>query len=573
MNEPNSPFNKFILESAEQYIQTVVLIDDRIFEHKTGRIAQRLKKPSGLGRKPALKSVHDISDEIEKTTEISTVDEEPNEISFQDVQTSFAKKRIICSLYQPKKSASFSDRSDVYNLCSTSDVIIVDWEIYGDAGQKATELVGSLIETSMKDIPHQLRLILIYTLEMNLLMVANEVYEDLKRRIGAVAINIEEDSEGLVLITENARVVVLGKQINKSYPQFSKHFVAANKLAERTIFEFSRLASGLLQSIVLRGIATLRENNRRILMRFNENLDLAFMTHRALLLPDEALTQILPLMTDELRAVLEDRFIEGAIGPPSNIEQIVADWCANRWSPGIKTTEFIGPVNPREFAKEVFCKGLGIKQTYSPPPNDKIRNLINCIKEIDGYPFWDNHDKCLKLTEYLLGNRQQDFCHEKLSSLMSQRIRYGNVPRKLHLGVILREMGGEGRYLICLQPLCDSVRLNGQKRPFVFCYLESPNNGKKITHSIVDSKNNLIQLLYKPRILNCFISIFTSTTDAMLAVEDEKSQFIFIDDNRNEYEWIAELKPEQAQRAAEEFGRTLTRVGLTESEWLRLKAK
>ena len=38
-------------------------------------------------------------------------------------------------------------------------------------------------------------------------------------------------------------------------------------------------------------------------------------------------------------------------------------------------------------------------------------------------------------------------------------------------------------------------------------------------------------------------------------------------------EWIAELKTEHAQRAAEEFGRNLSRVGLTESEWLRLKAR
>ena len=88
--------------------------------------------------------------------------------------------------------------------------------------------------------------------------------------------------------------------------QFSDYWVPESDLATRTIREFSRLASGLLQGIVLRGIANLRKNNRRILSRFRKDLDMAFLTHRALLLPDEAFGQIIPLVTEELQAVLED---------------------------------------------------------------------------------------------------------------------------------------------------------------------------------------------------------------------------------------------------------------------------
>ena len=58
---------------------------------------------------------------------------------------------------------------------------------------------------------------------------------------------------------------------------------------------------------------------------------------------------------------------------------------------------------------------------------------------------------------------------------------------------------------------------------------------------------------------------------------EDNGRFIFQDEgkneDRNDYEWIAELKTEHAQRAAEQFGRELSRVGLTESEWLRIKAK
>jgi hypothetical protein len=37
--------------------------------------------------------------------------------------------------------------------------------------------------------------------------------------------------------------------------------------------------------------------------------------------------------------------------------------------------------------------------------------------------------------------------------------------------------------------------------------------------------------------------------------------------------WIADLKPAQAQRVANRYGATISRVGLTESEWLRRMAR
>ena len=39
------------------------------------------------------------------------------------------------------------------------------------------------------------------------------------------------------------------------------------------------------------------------------------------------------------------------------------------------------------------------------------------------------------------------------------------------------------------------------------------------------------------------------------------------------YMWIADLKTEHAQRVANDYARQISRVGLTESEWLRRWAK
>ena len=571
MTENISSFDKFILESAEQYLQTVVLIDDRIYDKLGGNVTARLTKPAAELRKPALRSIVTVSG-IKNTADKKIVDvEKPDEVSFHDVQNSFAKKRIICSLYQPKKGASFGPRSEVYNLCSSADIVIVDWDLHGDTGRKATELVGTLIENSMKEIPNQLRLVLIYTMEANLGSVANAIFENLSARPGLGSIQVDPATEGLVLKTASARVVVLGKREQSTLIQYVNFYVQERDIARRAIKEFSQLASGLLQAIVLRGVASLRENNRRILMRFREDLDTAFLIHRTLFLPDEAFGQIIPLLTDELRAVLEDKLGDNPLGAHHMAEEIISDWCDKHWKPGEHATFAIGEgVDALAFAKDVFCNGPAIKKDYSKVQKSQIPGLV--FKKENERPQW-NEKRSVNLAEYLSSDCNGDSCHEMLSSLMSQRIAYENAHRELHLGVILREVGGKQRYMICLQPVCDSIRINGKIRPFIFCFMDVPEIGKPFTHAVMDIKDNPIQLDYKPKVSNCYVSKFTTGVDALCAAKDDEGRFIFEDESKNKYEWIAELKTEHAQRAAEEFGRTMSRVGLTESEWLRLKAK
>ena len=324
----------------------------------------------------------------------------------------------------------------------------------------------------------------------------------------------------------------------------------------------------------MRGVANLRKNNRRILTRFHKDLDIAFLTHRAFLLPDEAFGQIIPLLTDELHAVLEDTLGESPLGKATAVKGILDDWCDKHWKVNNDAELNIGDeANGLEFVKDVFCNGPDLQNDYSKFRSTKIPGLID--KKKHGSPKW-NENKCDKLAEYLLGDCEVDHCHENLGFLMSQRIRYDNSRRALHLGVIVRELADKKRYLLCLQPVCDSVRIEGESRAFIFCVLKEPEDGKRFTHCVMDGGGNVIKLEYKPKVSGVFVSNFKGNYDAVYADKDKKDKtdrFIFKDENGKDYEWIAELKTEHAQRAAEQFGRELSRVGLTESEWLRIKAK
>ncbi len=539
-----SAYDKFITESAEQYLRTVILIDDRIYENEEKSVISP-QEPTATTRKPSVTnatSPSDKSDEETEQTEQAEVPEKSDEVSFPDVQNSFAKKRIICSLYQPKKETSFNGPSDICELCSVADVIIVDWNLHSDSGDKATALVGSLMEQSRAEIPYQLRLILIYTREQELKSVAKKIFGNLVERLTKDKVAIDPQSEELVLTTENARVVVLGKRKNTNFLiPFPDYRVSESDLATRTIKEFSQLASGLLQGIVLRGVARLRENNRRILTRFHKDLDIAFLTHRALVLPDEAFGQVVPLLTDELHAVLEDTLGESPFGKSQDVKGIIEDWCDKHWKATHDAELNIGDgANELDFLKDVFCNGATTR--------NKTKTLLN--------------------------NCKADDYHEKFGSLMSQKVRYDSSRRALHLGVIVRELADKKRCLLCLQPVCDSVRIGDESRAFIFCVLKESEYGKRFTHCVIDGDGNVIKLEYKPKVSNVFVSNFKGNDDAVHATnKGEKNRFIFEDEDEKDYEWIAELKTEHAQRAAEQFGRELSRVGLTESEWLRIKAK
>ena len=85
MCEESSPFRKFILESAGKYLQTVVVVDDRIYDITRGSVSAGLTTPSAVLRKAALKSAETVKGENNATSESTMNMEKPEEVSFHDV--------------------------------------------------------------------------------------------------------------------------------------------------------------------------------------------------------------------------------------------------------------------------------------------------------------------------------------------------------------------------------------------------------------------------------------------------------------------------------------------------------
>lgn len=543
--------SKYSIRAAESFLQTAVFVDDRIYQPESNSDEPR-KVATPKARKMAIRSAAS-NDEggVEKGKSEAETDEIESPADTYEIVNHFAKKQIVCSLYQPKKTAQVSDKSDIFPLCKAADIVVIDWDLYGDKGKKAKELANGLVKQAVSDVPEQLRLILIYTQELNLLAIANELYETVKASLGEKFDAVDGEA-GLVFETENSRIVVLGKP-GRARADDVKDFVVDEKdLADVAIREFAKLASGILQAASLLGLAEIRKNSRKILSKFNADLDPAFLTHLGMSLPDEdASSHVIPLLVSEIEAVLED-----ALPRPLMSDDLLKDWCENVWSPGDHLDQ--DGVDYRKVAEAICTKGY--KEASKELQNDQVLPSLNAAR--------DRTKKIRRAGTILLSSDTSDGNH-RFSHLMASRTFYGNRAKVLTLGSIVRENDSE-RFLLCVQPVCDCVRLKAD-RVFVFVEMSKNDAGSSASHVVLRPQEPPLELIYIPKSYRCFTATFAPNQSAqmVLAKAADGGELFFEDANGKTYQWIDQLRASHAQRAVEKFASDLSRVGLTESEWLR----
>jgi hypothetical protein len=540
---------RYSRHAAEMFIQTAVFVDDRIYEQQSKTSGDTKKVVTPKTRKKAIRSANEAKPVQE--VEVGEADSLPDA---RDIVTSFAKKQIVCSLYQPKEAAKYSPESDIFPLCRAADVVILDWDLFGDGGKRAIELANGLVTQAAKDVPEQLRLILVYTQETNLFEVANQLYEKINASIGE-AIEPRPEDGGLAFHTENSRVVVLGKP-GRTRAQDQEAFVVNERdLADAAVKEFARLASGLLHAATLLGLSEIRNNSRKILSKFNSELDPGFLTHLSMSLPEEdASSHVIPLLVSEIESVLED-----ALPKPLVPKKLLLDWCENVWEPGEHLEGIFNKrgVDYRKIAKLLCTKGFKeARATEDSTPNPDAEKRKN--------------KNTRKAAQVFLPSATSD-ANQRFSHLMSSRTFYGDKDKTLKLGSIIHQKE-EDIYFLCIQPICDSVRLR-KERVFVFVRMEQGGrgDGDDASHVIIRSDGTVQELVFQPKSYLCFTSVFSpdGTAQEIVAKPDDQGAPFFESIDGKRFYWVDQLRTSHAQRAVERFASDLSRVGLTEAEWLR----
>ena len=555
----------FVTSSATNYLQSVVFVDDHIY-HKDDKPMETAVIPGGLKPQfspPEAENPAEAEEIVEEPAKSDDGNEDEGEENYhpRQLMESFAQKGIVCALYEPREQFSTGAGSELFRLCERADVIILDWDLHKDGGDGVSQLLSELIKKSQSESPHHVRLCAIYTTQQSL----HNVVSSLLSKLESEGCEVEVEEGKLCLIAGATRISVFGKPSALTRVEEEKPYeILETELANTIIAQFAELHHGVLPAFALHGLASVRRNTKRLLDKFSGDLDGAFLLHRALVLEESEAFQELPeLLSDEIRAIIEDSWQDSF-----SIEDIAAS-AADGLDLADPTPRWTNQGVDIDW-KQVFGKFLkeGRKALYEARENCEL------LKEMKKDSYVGIKPRLLKSLESMLV-REGKSGPESLSALFCNRTQYGGGLRSLHFGTIVRHRTAgtsDWNYSLCLMPICDSQRLRGSKNfPFwqlkdnVKQGLEQRRYGVAID---VDGVAKSLAAGGKMREM-LWIASFTPDESEWVTASQNEGVFQF-DTTDIEVQWVAELKPLHAQRIAAHMGTDVSRVGLVESEWLRL---
>lgn len=570
-----SALEDFVTETSTNYLQSVVFVDDNIYESKDGKPLEDSTVPSGLGA--ALESQFEDSVEAaepsaEQSPLANTQENAPAALAAgsapahyhpRELMESFAQKGIVCALYEPRPGFKSDPSSVLFHLCEKADVIILDWDLYNDDGDAASALLSELIKKSQAEHPHHIRLCTIYTNRPSL----HPVVDSLLAKLKAKGCTVDVDGGKLRLIAGATWISIFGKPFNDRPPRDAPYEVKESDLAARVISEFSSLHHGLLPALALHGLASVRHNTKRLLEKFHSELDGSFLLHRALVLSDgDAFHDLPELLSEEIRAIIEDKW-----PADSKLKPVILDAASS-----------VNISDPVPGWKSLQGVDFDIKPAFRDTLIKGIEGLAEAQKKCNELKNWDPKDGFKGMSPSRLKDFEkmlsvQGLCwSETLAALFCNRTQYGSNERKLQFGAVIRHRVNESlpwKYSLCLMPICDSQRL---KKVCAFPFWElkedakAGSTGKRFGVVVKDAEGNTHCLAAGGKIREkLWTHSFSPGTDGWVLAVHAGGKFTFSTEGMI-IEWVAELKPLHAQRIAAYLGAEVSRVGLVESEWLRL---
>jgi hypothetical protein len=496
----------------------------------------------------------------------------------REIVASFAKKGVVCALYEPATDFKTDEDSEVFKLCQAADLLILDWDFHKDEGARMRDLVVALVEQSRRVVPHHSRLVVIYTTTPSLAKAASGILDGLEK----AGMKPAPADGGLRMDVEATRIVVLGKVGIERSTEETAFTVSEEKLADRVLDEFVRMNVGILPALALLGMAAVKRNSRRILAKFSPDMDGAFLLNRALVShSEEAFDLLPPLMVEEFLAVVQDQF--GKVGELSGVvsERVTGMTIAypdKAWSRETETKNEEGRKVTAQVTQEEFAavaRALltqGVKGLKDYKNFLEVKKLSTDWKSLARGVDADLVKALRKAVD--AGGKQTS---ERLAALFNARTYYDQQARILTLGTIVRlagQNGGEAEHWVCVVPVCDALRLKSdQPYDFPFLRLWEGISGQRGGAGCVveDIKQALVELVAPAKIRDLRIQSFTPRNGAGVVIaERDGAGFWLVADDGKRYEWVGQLKAAHAQRLANNVGQALSRVGLSEAEWVRV---
>lgn len=560
---------------SKRFLQTAVVVDDQPHYLKEPRPGQ-VTPPSRGGGKTVRAGGEDLPPGKPPK----------NDLRAKLLADSFASRGIVCAILQPvlTDGGPSVEREEIQEVESRADlatqradIVILDWNLRGDdanPGSDAKGIIRAILKTDDREVgPHsgkqasrRLRLIAVYTGEAGLSEIASELH--------ALAVELELPEpklEGYCVEAGPVTFVVYGKEGGtiQDLEEDETRRVNERDLPERLLADFTAQTSGLLSNVTLASLSAVRDNTHRILSRFSPQVDAPYVAHRAMLTPpDEAEDHPVPLVAAE---------IEGVLADDQAVPELVGQEALREW---LETVENAPMGEGLEMERDRFREALlalaigGLKEHNPAPFGDKWKSLIKGLRE-------RKKNVLSKLTNEMtpLG-REGEESDQEFAALTATKSQYDEPRPVLRLGTVVA-VGDSDDFRLCVQPVCDSVRLPEEMSrsfPMLKLYVVQPGDLSRPFELVVRSDSQTyvrLRVSLKPHDLTMLSFEPTPGRGTVTALGGDSDGYRWFRQPSNGVpgvRWVSDLKPAFAHRIANRFGAEVSRVGLTESEWLRRMA-
>ncbi len=534
------------IDVAHSFLQTVVVVDDRALNPVVAELPDDESQPSAAHR-GVVGGLRMPDDEVG----------DQHDLDAKRISQAFARHGLVCGLLSPSSSESLTD--ELLKAARRADLVVLDWVLDRDEGRAAMELLTRLLQNDSVPGAERLRAIAIYTGQRDLRAIADKLKALLDSHFPGHVLELHDD--GLAMTKGPVRLAVLAKEnVNDLDKSITSRRIPLDDLPLRLEREFAALTEGLVTSVALGSLAALRDDTHRILKLLGPVLDPGFLGHRTSL-PEagDAESHALELVSSELRSVLEDHEVGKNVAPP-----VLDEWL-ERFRP--EEAEFGHLIDSSKLlTRAQVSRALEIGLGY-----DASLAEIAAMKEGISKTYLQTKVKVAATKLFSQSEEEAGEADVEFANRVILRTIYSTPARFLQLGTIVRRSSKE--YLLCVQPLCDCVRLKHAVKAFPFVQLRVtsgssydmriPNGpGSNVYLKLSSSPADVVTARFKPRV--------KETTVIARQSGSGSDVFNFVDTKANRYRWVAQLKPEFAQKAVGDLAAAFARVAVNEAELRRL---
>lgn len=542
---------------AEKFIQTVVAVDDQIsFGESENKVLDKVIEPhqnsSGLGEIEQIDNLEEDFDKLNSPYE--------NDLNYQELSKCFAEKSILCSALKTFTGEGGKERTieATVKIAKRADITILDWQMeseHADYGKIASASVKKLLDFDVEN-NGRLRLILIYTSED-----ISTVLRKLREQLDGFGATIKKTNEisfsGVNL--QLCKIVVITKE------------VSIEELVDSSINEFTKITCGLLSNATLAAITEIRDKTHHHLYKFNSKLDSAYVSHVIGLISSPEMRESAHEVAFDYAVDLISEEIKSDLQTSGNLKRSLTSEIMGEW-PVFKNPRndnilsiSVGDKDPVVFGNQRMEKILSVKT------DEELKIILN---EVPPFPkigkknsFESFRDSYIQFK--WVGENNTDE-HLELSALECLRrdplsINDLNFESVLKQGTIIRK---DDTYYVCIQPICDSVRLDG---PTNFLFLKAEKVDDNNFSHVVRHREGYKCLRFKST--SRFVSLieFTPRDKMIRATKNQDSEYVFHSTNEDCYEWCGEFKQAIYQEIVNSVTASIARVGFDSFEWLRLR--